>query len=86
MSVIGKRIRELRQQKGVTMQQLADNVPCGVQYIQLLETGKIPSPRIDRLMVICHVLNITIGDLFQDITLKKMGISISPKVRKSARN
>lgn len=68
-NAMGGRIRELREKKGLTQQELAETV--GVEspsYISKIERGAT-SPSYELLGRIAHVLNVELKDLF-DVSFK----------------
>jgi transcriptional regulator with XRE-family HTH domain len=54
-SVIGKRIRRARENKGFTQEQLAESLSVSNVYISKIERGKTPI-NLDRLSELCMVL------------------------------
>lgn len=63
-------IKKHRQRKEMSVQELAD--ACGVtrQMIFQIESGK-RRPSIETLLKIANVLNVGVGELLKDETLKK---------------
>lgn len=64
-SYIGKKIRELRTEQGLTLKQLADLVGVSPSYISQVEHEKT-SPSIATLRLIAHALGIRTVDFFAD--------------------
>jgi transcriptional regulator with XRE-family HTH domain len=62
---IGKKIRELREDKGFTLKQLADLVECTSSLISQLERDKA-DPSISMLKKIAKALNVNIVDFFME--------------------
>lgn len=62
LAVIGARIRDLRIQRGYTLQSLADATGLSPSMLSLVERGKT-SPSIGSLIVICSGLGVQMGDV-----------------------
>ncbi len=62
LAAIGARIRDLRMQKGFTLQSLAVHTGLSPSMLSLVERGKT-SPSIGSLMVICSGLGVQMGDV-----------------------
>jgi transcriptional regulator with XRE-family HTH domain len=60
----GKQLSEIRKQKGVTQEQLADKVDVHRTYIGFIEQGK-RNPSIANIYKISKALKIEIGELFK---------------------
>lgn len=54
-SVIGKRIKQAREKRGITQEKLAEALDVSNAYISKIERGKTPI-NLDRLSEICAVL------------------------------
>ncbi len=63
LKVFGKRVRDLRKQKGFTMQQLADL--CDIEYSQIsrIERGLI-NTSLSNVFIIAEVLEVDPKELF----------------------
>lgn len=59
---LGNMIRELRQQHGMTLQEMAEKSGLSVGFLSKVERG-LSQPTINNLQKICYILNITINDL-----------------------
>lgn len=57
-SVIGKRIRQARESKGLTQEQLAEKLDVSNAYISKIERGRTPI-NLDRLSELCIMLEET---------------------------
>jgi transcriptional regulator with XRE-family HTH domain len=57
-SVIGKRIKKAREDKGLTQEKLAEHLDVSNAYISKIERGKTPI-NLDRLAELCVVLEKT---------------------------
>ena len=53
---IGVRVREARQQAGLSLSTLAKRAAMSLAYVSLLEAGRVPAPTVDRLSRIATVL------------------------------
>lgn len=62
-SPFGIRLREFRETKGLTLQQVADAVGCTKAYVWELEMREGQKPTADRLNAIAKTLGVTIQDL-----------------------
>lgn len=58
MTPFGRRIRELREAKGVTLQQMADALDVSPAYLSALEHGRRGRPSRTRVHQICQYFNI----------------------------
>ena len=64
-SSIGKKIRELRQQNGLTQQELADRTELTKGFISQLERGQV-SPSVVTLLDLIECLGTTPSEFFRD--------------------
>jgi transcriptional regulator with XRE-family HTH domain len=62
---IGTKVRELREQKGLTIRQLAEEVGCSPSLISQLENNRV-DPSISTLKRIARALGVNIVDFFMD--------------------
>src|SRR5947209_5559037 len=62
LAAIGLRIRELRQSRGLTLQELADVSGLSTSMLSLVERGRA-SPSIGSLVVIASALGVAMSDL-----------------------
>lgn len=67
-SAFGMRLRQYRQAKGLTLQQVADAVGCTKAYIWELEKRENPRPTAERLNAIAKTLGVTLSDLLGEST------------------
>ena len=65
---IGKNLRHFREQRGMTQLELAMTAEVERTRISKLELGSV-NPSVLTVATICHVLGITLADLFADIRL-----------------
>jgi transcriptional regulator with XRE-family HTH domain len=66
--LLGERIRELRKERGLTQEQLAELVEVEQKHISRLELGK-SFPTIDRLQKVSEALNVPLREFFDFIPL-----------------
>ena len=62
---VGKRIRNLRKAKNMTVTELANASYISQSYLSDIETGRT-TPSLDKLMIICNQLNISLSEFFGD--------------------
>lgn len=62
MDTIGQQIREARKQKGLTQEQLAEQVERNLRTIQRIENSE-NAPRNETLSLICEALEINLDDI-----------------------
>lgn len=62
-TLLGKKINELRNKKGYTLEKLAELADSSKSYIWELENKAPPRPSADKLSKIAEVLGVTIGYL-----------------------
>ncbi len=60
----GERLRELRNHKGLTQEQLADRVGVSFTYVSKLETGALPPPREKTIVALATALDGELDELF----------------------
>lgn len=63
----GERIKQLRQQRGITTNRLANLSGVTQSYLRDIELGK-KQPTVEYLSYICYGLNITLYDFFKTDT------------------
>lgn len=66
MKAFGKRVAEVRKSRGVTQQQLAENISMSVVAIAYIETGKRWA-RLGTLSKIATSLKVDVADLFKGL-------------------
>lgn len=64
--LLGVRIRELRKNRHLTQEQLAEKVGINPKYVSSIERGK-ENPTLDIFIKIAEVLEVNIGELFQQL-------------------
>lgn len=65
MKTLGEKIRMLRKDKGLSLQQLSARAGCSASFISMVENDQV-DPSISRLKGIAEGLGYTIIDLFQN--------------------
>lgn len=60
---VGRKIRRLRKQRGITQEQLAHEASLERSYMGYVERGQA-NPTLEKLSKIAKTLGIKIGDLF----------------------
>ncbi|BBB91438.1 MAG TPA: helix-turn-helix transcriptional regulator [Methylomusa anaerophila] len=73
---IGGRIREIRKQSGLKINQLAETVGIDRVYLSDIERGK-STPSLKTLEAICTALNISLSDFFAE-----QGQELDPEIRR----
>ena len=63
---IGKRIKSAREKKGLTQEQLAEQVNLSPMHISVIERGN-KLPRLETLINIANVLDVSADILLQDV-------------------
>ena len=56
---VGERVRELRKQAGLTLEQLATQAEASKSYVWDLENNRLPKPSADKLTKIAEALGVT---------------------------
>ena len=64
--IIGRRIQEIRKQRGLTQEQMAERVNISPHYLSALERG-VYNIKLDLLVDILNVLNCSADEVFQDV-------------------
>ena len=73
MSTIGKRIREYRKIRNITIENMAEQLDVSKNYVGDLERDRC-LPRFNHLMAISEILETDLNDLCQDYISKTMPI------------
>ena len=79
----GKRLRELRKQKGMTQKELATGAEINFTYLSKIETGVMPPPRGKTIMALVKALGVDSDGVIVDELFglaKKMPSDLSNKV------
>ena len=64
--LIGHRIKEIRENRGYTQEQLAEKLNLSVQHVSVIERG-VKSPRLDTFVRIANILEINADYLLKDV-------------------
>lgn len=70
MAIMANRIREIRKERGLTIEQLAEMAGLSRSYLTEIELGKKPANEI-RLRQIASALSVASSDLLDDNTRQK---------------
>jgi len=65
-NVLGAKIKELRKQKGFTLEQLAELIGSGKSYIWEIENKGVKRPSAEKLAAIAKALDVTTDFLIND--------------------
>lgn len=74
--IIGKQIQEIRKQRGLTQEQLAEKVNISPHYLSALERG-IYNIKLDLLVDILNILNCSADEVFQDVVIASSKVKAS---------
>jgi len=77
MTPFGRRVRELRAEKGVTQNQMASEIGVSAAYLSALEKGRRGAPSWDFVQRIIGYFNIIWDDAEE---LQKLALTSHPKV------
>jgi transcriptional regulator with XRE-family HTH domain len=69
MVAFGKRLQELRRERGMTQEQLADELDIHVTSIAFIETG-VKFVRLSTLRKLALALKVELVDLFEGIAIR----------------
>lgn len=73
---IGKRIKSAREKKGLTQEQLAEQVNLSPMHISVIERGN-KLPRLETLINIANVLDVSADTLLQDVVNNQIKLHTS---------
>ena len=62
---VARRLKHIRQQKGLTQRELADRVGITQPYIVMLETGKRTNPSLQLLQRLARALRVPLSKLLE---------------------
>ena len=65
MQQLGKRLRDLRHEQGLTLAQLGRQVGLSASYLSQIERG-ITMPSLSKLTTIAKTLDVGVGHFFED--------------------
>lgn len=77
LSNLGKRIKSERQKRGITQQQLAEQIDISTNFMSLIENGRNMS--VDTLVKIANVFGVSVDYLLSD-TLEVASDNISAQI------
>lgn len=66
-SIIGKRIKAARKNKGLTQENLVEKMGVSIAYLSKVETGRIHI-NLERLSEICGILEVTEGEILNGVS------------------
>lgn len=61
---IGKRITEIREAKGYTINSLANKTGISQSYLRDLELGYKTNPSVEIIYLVCNALNVDLSEFF----------------------
>ena len=73
---IGKRIKSAREKKGLTQEQLAEQVNLSPMHISVIERGN-KLPRLETLIKIANLLDVSADTLLQDVVNNQIKLRTS---------
>ena len=73
---IGKRIKSAREKKGLTQEQLAEQVNLSPMHISVIERGN-KLPRLETLINIANVLDVSADIMLQDVVNNQIKLHTS---------
>jgi transcriptional regulator with XRE-family HTH domain len=65
ISPIGKNIKKLRKQKGLSQDRLSKEADIALNTVVKIETGESPSPTVEMLEKIAKTLDVPTAELFK---------------------
>ena len=63
---LARRLRKLRNDKGLTRQELATSAGLSMGAVAAIEQGRAPDPRISTILALAEALDTKVEDLFAD--------------------
>ena len=72
---VGKRIKQLREQKNYTINKLANEAGVSQSYLRDIELEN-KNPTIEFLSLICKTLNISLKDFFDDAIFENIDVIV----------
>lgn len=70
--MIGARIREIRNKKGLTQEQLSERMEINPKYLSSIERGN-ENPTLNTLIKLSETLEVDLGDIFSFVRLEDPG-------------
>ncbi len=62
---VGKRLRELRESKGLTQEELGKRAGLHRVHVTQWESGRYPDPRLETLRRLAKALGVSLGELLE---------------------
>ena len=78
---LGQKIKNLRQKKGLTIQQVAEKASLSEPVLAQIE-GEVVAPPVATLLKIARAMNVNIGYFFQDQDAEKRAVVVPKSDRK----
>jgi transcriptional regulator with XRE-family HTH domain len=78
---LGQKIKNLRQKKGLTLQQVAEKASLSEPVLVQIE-GEVVAPPVATLLKIARAMNVNIGYFFQDQDAEKRAVVVPKSDRK----
>ena len=73
---LGKRIKKIRKSKGITQEQLAENIGLSTQYISNLETAKSKGS-LETIVKIANIFEVSVDELLCDSVKKSRDFQLN---------
>jgi len=67
--MIGSRIQNIRNKKGITQEQLSESVGINPKYLSSIERGK-ENPTLNTLLKIVQSLDVNLNEVFSDVQIE----------------
>ncbi len=67
--MIGGRIKDIRNRKGFTQEELAEKIDINPKYLSSIERGK-ENPTLNTLIKLSESLNVNLNDIFHQIEIE----------------
>ena len=78
--LLGQRIKELRQARGWSQEELAERMESGAKYLSSLERGR-ENPTLDMLIKVARTLKVEPMDLFNYTWMKLSDAEIRKRIK-----
>lgn len=66
LKLFGNRIRELRKQRNLTQESLAEKIGFSVNFIGMIERGE-RNTTVENVFKIAHALDVSLSEFFKDM-------------------
>ena len=80
--ILGERIKTIRKQRGMTLQNLADKTGLSIAFISKVERG-LTSPAFSAILQICKALEVDLTDVVQPSEIKRSVIKKDERIQMS---